>query len=753
MNLNRYDVEQNAVPSYNELVYANPRGRDTDLNILNELEENKEQINTFNPQYGEYEENTEPVTDFKKENAVSILDISEIDLTKDSIFSDNLCKKFSELAILDRAIQIMVTDRIGNIGREFSESTKRKIFDKYGINIDREELKEGGYIKIGDNPFQTGFEKYFDMARQSEGVTPIRALVRSWDVIKNIGKVIIDGPADYKFDEEERQRVIDQQRAVFDMPEDEGSFRLYKIVNIQNLWVRKLNILTQQIVRDLEKSEERPNDPLYHHHFNMDESADSDTKLESTGFLVVRDALFPKYYIIFAPLVPHISEYLKKTAREWEGQHACNIINNYSFKTKIHSNIDNNTKEEVIVDSNLWLDQVKRYMPEAYKSINADLIDWWNSNKLLPSDHTVKNILDLENYNCKRNYDFCKTNINKKNTYFYNSCIPESKMDCCRAKRSIKECVGLADDTMVESHFTKRIRNIFANKLHKVLPSSIEKKYGKPDIVFVGTSLGGGSGQLGILWLIDQLNKDKVSIYNIDGVFFNAIRSCNINAFQIMKKYNNIMPVHFINSRLDFYKKNKDFYVPFLFIDPLSIAQFNPEYSDIPTRYILLDNNINQKYSGWQLNSNHTGLLPLPYDDQLILDNCKIYKMKDNTLNKYNIHKEPFRCVFDMLIFGVLWNGWNILKKPTAAFHYLINRIIRYQFFLLKHAHFRLGVTQADIDQLSYNLKTILGNSPTEKKFNYYFKDSGSLHATICYYSIINNIKKIKCKDADIIDY
>ncbi len=793
MDLVHYQTGKNTI--YNEKIYSNAEGTDMQLKSVADLNQSdKEAIQSFNPiRDGEIDRRLEPITDFEKKNGVSLLDLSEIDITN-GVFSDNMCKKITELAILDRAIFIFVLDKLGKSGKIFSAEMQKKIMDTYGIHVDREELREGGYIKVRENPFQTGYSKFESMASAST-FSPAKMAFRATEILKKMGQVVINGPADYAVDEEDERKILEQQHAIFEESEDNGPFKLYKIVNIQSLWSRHNLNLNEEMIAALEKSEDNPEDPQYKQYFNMDEkkiveeqvrkilkerrdaskglftkgikciesvcrlatgsshsddepSSKLDKKLESIAFLVVREVLFPNYYIIFMPLVPHLSDILNPLVRKQYSAHMCNLINNFSFKTKIRLNPSSPLKEEVVVDSNLWLDQTKRYMPAAYESINADFIDWWNTSAKY--EHKATGLQNLEKHNCGINRTFCKTPNSKKSTYLYNSCIHESKIDCC-SKPDQAACMSVGmNNEITDSNLTKRIKSIAAS--HGIDLETLKNTFGKPDITFVGTSLGGGSGQLGILWLIDRLNKDNISIYNIDGVFFNSIRSCNVKAFQIMKRYNNIMPVHFINSRLDFYKKNSNFYIPTLFIDPLTIMELNPELSDIPTRYILLDNNVNEEFSGWQLNSSKNGLIPLAYSAGL--DNCHIYKMNDNTLNKYSINNSSIECLFDLLFFAVM-SGHTVLKTSKlqvvkSVIGELTKSILSIRVNLFNGLMSK--IFGHDAKPILALIDSILQKHSSHERliFEYYYNDITNLHSTLSYYTTINLLKTANCQDSSV---
>ena len=799
--------EENVIPELGRIAYTN--------NIFYEYmdDENKyhdEHNYLFDKEsmFGRLEEHS---NEYIKKNAVSIFDIIDLETNsapspEDQKFNDNICTKYEEYRILIRILELMiVSEDISSKLHKFDETTKEKITEMYGFSPEGETYEEGGYLKIN-----TKNEAYSYLDTFSRNTTKLKKIVRN--TLAPIAAGVIGATIGYKVGENSNQSVgIEKALGTAAIPlsalaysstkqylhKDEedippfqnADFKLLKIVNLQRMSLRDLNknSMTPELIIKLQNSELEIDDPEYLKFIK------DDIDQPNSDFIVLREILFPNYYIISLPLAP-ILAYTNQIQREnFFLTHLYNLVINNHFTTKINigKNVacendrkkTKNEKEDVIVDSYLWLDQVKKKMPEAFTKIQYDFIEWYNSTgeEMRKAEgfefNTVTSIFDIEDYNCKKvdenesvnralykkaipsslkrtdatnasvteqsdqympeeeigePYIFCKTDKNIKRTYFYNKCIAPQACECCNAVNP-QICMNAqlpGTRGTFDSNLVKRIR-FNLNKVG-IDSANLEKSFGRANISFVGTSMGGGSGQLCMLWLVNELNKDDINIFNVEGVFFNSIRSCSLNAFEIMKR-RNILPIHFIHSRLDFYRSNHQdqFYIPKIFIDPITINTFNPLFSDIPTRFLLVNHSLHKKFSGWQMNSYNNGIIPLKYDSKLPLFN--IYKMKNNTINKYNVDdKNMLERVFK-------WTSFNLMGMQNVLSELSENKpagYVKYLSSVIKSVGTLLH---------NYLLKFAGHQHIDDIKLDHYLNESGLLHNALDYFDSVTAFEKLKC--------
>ena len=266
--------------------------------------------------------------------------------------------------------------------------------------------------------------------------------------------------------------------------------------------------------------------------------------------IVIRHILFPKYYMSYTTFFTqkqHVWYDFKGYA--WSGYH---LLNDMSTNQNINVDIVCNTKT-ITTNVHTWFwDIAERHTLDAIQIIENDFIEWWKQQ--IDPDATMENI--YENYCISDDSDhqkkiYCKNNENKKNTFFYNSCIPDKASSCCDSDNPTK-CLKDYGANHNLNKLAKRIIEI-GKKVYNVSNDNFKSlRYGKPDISIIGTSLGGGIGTLSILVLIDYFSKKGKKIFNIDASFYNSIKSTTQQSFEIMKEYDNIIPLNMVNTKLEF---------------------------------------------------------------------------------------------------------------------------------------------------------------------------------------------------------
>lgn len=301
--------------------------------------------------------------------------------------------------------------------------------------------------------------------------------------------------------------------------------------------------------------------------------------------IVVRHILFPKYYIHFTGFGGTSTEPVQnlmanKLGIVWYLYHAAKDMSsmiNHNKKVNIQCN-----DETITTQVHKWhWEQAERHTLNAIKTIESDFISWWHDE--INSD--VKTLEDITHDYCfegsKKTY--CNTNQNKKNTYFYNACIPVDTKHCCNAE-SVKLCLEpFPINTKSDNKLAKKIKSLGMIYFNKSNDNFKQFRHGRSDISILGTSMGGGVGTLSILVLIDYFSKKNLKIFNIDGSFYNAIKSTNDVSFDIMKKYDNIAPINLVNTKLEFIiKPNKKYHIA---LDILKKNSQNPRFNDIQEKF------------------------------------------------------------------------------------------------------------------------------------------------------------------------
>ena len=280
-----------------------------------------------------------------------------------------------------------------------------------------------------------------------------------------------------------------------------------------------------------------------------------------TECIVVRHILFPKYYIAFTGLFRGPTRFnlfdYELGGRIWHNGNMLKNMLGFSNQVREVSIQCNDEVHEISVHIWMW-EMAQRHTTLAIQQIEIDFAEWWKK-------HINNNIHDIEEINENSNYCgfddemYCNTNQNKKNTHFYNSCIPVEAKECCDNVKPI-QCMNLKNLHRTQNELAiaiKRIGNIYYGESSDNFQSY---RHGRPDISVIGCSLGGGTGTLSILVLIDYFSRKQQKIFNIEGTFFSGVKSTCLKSFEIMQIYDNITPVNFVNSKLEFITEPTELY-------------------------------------------------------------------------------------------------------------------------------------------------------------------------------------------------
>ena len=288
--------------------------------------------------------------------------------------------------------------------------------------------------------------------------------------------------------------------------------------------------------------------------------------LERREIIVVRHILFPKYYIVFTGLIHGVTKkpILNKINKDlggtiWHYGHMS--IDMLGFGNQVREvNIQCNDEiHEISVHIWMW-EMAQRHTPTAIQKIEEDYVEWWKVN----IDDSVTDVNDIaENY-CKNEEEiYCNTNQNKKNSFFYNYCIPKESSHCCDNVNP-QGCMRLIDSHRTENNLTNKIKKLAKIYYGDAIDNFDSFRHGRPDISIIGCSLGCGVGQLSILVLIDYFSKKNQKMFNIDATFFSGIKSTCLKSFDIMRRYDNIIPINFVNSKLEFITEPTGLYMHIL---------------------------------------------------------------------------------------------------------------------------------------------------------------------------------------------
>ena len=264
--------------------------------------------------------------------------------------------------------------------------------------------------------------------------------------------------------------------------------------------------------------------------------------------IVIRHILFPKYYIAFTGFGGTEDVFANPGGILWYVGHLFKDIIGLSNQNK-SVNIQCN-EQTITTEVQKWLwDIAELQTLQAIDKIEKDFISWWQTE----INSTVKTLDDISNDYCLEpdKQTYCKTNQNKKNTFFYDSCIPKSCDICCDNNAPV-QCLGIRYGKRTQNKLSRKIKEIGLNYYNKTNDNFNALKHGRPDISIIGTSLGGGIGTLSILVLIDYFSKKEQKIFNIEATFYNSVKSTNELSFNIMKTYDNIIPINLVNTKLEF---------------------------------------------------------------------------------------------------------------------------------------------------------------------------------------------------------
>jgi hypothetical protein len=283
-------------------------------------------------------------------------------------------------------------------------------------------------------------------------------------------------------------------------------------------------------------------------------------KTKRKEIIVIRHILFPKYYISFTALQPETL--LQKTninfsnpfSIPWWIYHASMDILGI---VRQNVNVDIRCDEKIEnINVHYWMWNVaQKQTIDAIQHIERDFIEWWEKN----IDDSVFNLEDINKNYCQNTEDiYCNTNQNKKHTHFYNECIDKSARHCCDSEKPLV-CMELFPPK-VTNKLAQKIKEIGKKYYGNSFDNFESSRHGRPDISIIGNSLGGGIGTLSILVLIDYFSKKQQKIFNIEATFFTSIKSTSKKSFEIMKKYDNIIPVHIVNSKVEFMVEPTDDY-------------------------------------------------------------------------------------------------------------------------------------------------------------------------------------------------
>lgn len=312
-------------------------------------------------------------------------------------------------------------------------------------------------------------------------------------------------------------------------------------------------------------------------------------KTKRKEIIVIRHILFPKYYISFTALQPEtifdknkFINFGNPLSIPWWIYHApMDILGIVSQNVNVNIQCD---KKIESINVHYWMWNVaQKHTVDAIKIIEQDFIDWWKKN----IDDTVYNLEDIsQNYCQNTEHSYCNTNQNKKHTYFYNECIDKTAEDCCDSPMP-QICMELLPPK-VTNKLAKKVIEIGKKYYGNSFDNFESVRHGRPDISIIGNSLGGGIGTLSILVLIDYFSKKNQKIFNIEATFFTSIKSTSKKSFELMKNYDNIIPVHIVNSKLEFMVEPTDNYIKVLehlkragIKDKPSSSQINQYYAEI----------------------------------------------------------------------------------------------------------------------------------------------------------------------------
>lgn len=299
--------------------------------------------------------------------------------------------------------------------------------------------------------------------------------------------------------------------------------------------------------------------------------------LERREIIVVRHILFPKYYIVFTGLFkgPTKNRYLNMINKELGGKiwhYGHMSIDMLGFFNQVREvNIQCNSEiHEVNVHIWMW-EMAQRHTTLAIQKIEEDYLEWWKIN----IENSVSDLNDIVKNYCKNEEEiYCNTNQNKKNSFFYNYCIPKESSHCCDSN-SPTVCMRPLNSHRTQNKLTNKIKKLAKIYYDDAVDNFESFRHGRPDISILGCSLGCGVGQLSILVLIDYFSKKNLKMFNIDATFFSGIKSTCLKSFEIMQKYDNIVPINFVNSKLEFITEPTGLYMNILKESSKPITLYN----------------------------------------------------------------------------------------------------------------------------------------------------------------------------------
>jgi hypothetical protein len=277
-----------------------------------------------------------------------------------------------------------------------------------------------------------------------------------------------------------------------------------------------------------------------------------------TECIVVRHILFPKYYIAFTGLFRGPTRFnffdYELGGRIWHnGNMLKNMLGFFNQVREVSIQCNDEIHE---INVHIWMwEMAERHTRLAIEKIQIDFVEWWKKH----IDDSVSSLEDINQNYCENTEDiYCNTNQNKKHTYFYNDCIDKTARHCCDSEKP-QVCMELLP-ARVTNKLAKKIQEIGKKYYGNSFDNFESSRHGRPDISVTGCSLGGGTGTLSILVLIDYFSRKNQKIFNIDGTFFSGVKSTCLESFEIMRTYDNITPVNFVNSKLEFITEPTELY-------------------------------------------------------------------------------------------------------------------------------------------------------------------------------------------------